>query len=109
MPLSFIATETLVPGAQDRGNERYVQDYVRSKKDVSRYAAGVDKERVSFLETDVKGFFQTLTVEQQAVAQPLYERLARIMSPGDSLHRIVVDRKNFEDAVTCWAESQNSL
>jgi hypothetical protein len=97
--LSFIAEKTLVPGADDRRNERYVQDYIIAVQDVARYVAYVDMMRTSFLETKVKQFMASLSKEQQEVGCPLFEQLRAVMNPSmnPDMRLVDVDMESFSD------------
>ena len=79
----------LIPGASRPQAKPYIKEYVRSVTAVANYVAKVDRERAA-LEPSMTQLFESLTPEQTAAAQPLFERLASILTPSQHM-RVPID------------------
>jgi hypothetical protein len=93
LSLSMIADQArhLVPGASDARAKPYVATYVRAVRDMALYSGSIEHAIVSIVENELRMFFRTLSPEQQATVQPIYDRLVAAMSPGQHQRRVVVD------------------
>lgn len=99
VPLSVVAKDTsrLIPTAEKPACKQYVKDYATTVSDLAKYAIFVERTRTQVVEAELGQFMSSLSVEHQATARPIYDRLVAALTPATHLPKGRVDTENFAE------------